>query len=106
MRRYAGQSEDVRKRINENHNSVVYRRTHFSLQYFLLDRAEESYFLLPVSDPDLKSGLIMNILEQWIALIFRCLQKGDLEYNMASKSFKRIPFAELGLGANLREPLA
>lgn len=48
----------------------------------------------------------MNILEQWVALIFRCLQKGDLEYNMAPESFKRIPFAELGLGANLREPLA
>lgn len=106
VRRYAGQSDNARHRITENHNSASYRRSHRSYQYFLLDRAEEYHFLLPVQDLSLKPGPILNILEQWISLIFRCLQSADLRGNMAPDSFVLIPRAELEKGVNLREPLA
>lgn len=48
----------------------------------------------------------MNILEQWISLVFRSLLPHDLQENMEPTSHSFIPSKELDRGINVREPLA
>jgi hypothetical protein len=103
---YAGQTENGQKRIISNHRSVSYRKSHPKFLYLLMDKAERTVFLLPVVDPKLVNGPIMNILEQWIALIFRALQPVDLRGNLDLHTQKWISRDELGKGINIREPLA
>lgn len=70
-----------------------------------MERAVSTSFLLPVSDPELTSGPIMNILEQWIALVFRALLPHDLKDNLDSESHSWVPAEERQKGINIREPL-
>jgi hypothetical protein len=71
-----------------------------------MDRSDAVSWVLPVSDPELTSGPIMNILEQWVSLIFRSLLPHDLRDNIAPASLAFIPSNELDRGINVREPLA
>jgi len=104
--RYVGQSTNGRRRIESEHFSPSYRNKHPNFLYFLMERSESSFSLLPISAPDLKSGPIMNILEQWTAVVFRALLSHDLKVNMPSMSYHWIPSEEVDKGINIREPLA
>jgi hypothetical protein len=105
-RRYVGQTENGHQRIVEEHSSIGYRKAHPKFLYFLMDRADRISWLLPISDIDLTYGPIMNILEQWISLVFRALLGHDLQSNMSPGSYAFIPADELAKGINIREPLA
>ncbi|KAF2874633.1 hypothetical protein BDV95DRAFT_666450 [Massariosphaeria phaeospora] len=104
-RRYVGQTENGHHRITLSHQSEAYRNVHPSFLYFLFERATTIHYLLPISDTDLAAGPILNILEQWLGLIFRSLQLFDLKNNLDAESFKWIRGEELDKGVNVREPL-
>lgn len=103
--RYVGQAQDGHSRIR-NHESESYRRAAPNFLYFLRTMADEVSYLLPVSDATLQSGPLLNILEQWISLIFLALQPSELKHNFARKTLKRIIVDEMHNGINIREPLA
>jgi hypothetical protein len=90
----------------ENHESESYRKAHLKFLYFLRERADEVAYLLPVSDTTLKAGPILNILEQWVALIFRALQPSEMRGNLATETLRWIPNDQMQHGINVREPLA
>ncbi|KAH8730760.1 hypothetical protein GQ44DRAFT_605810 [Phaeosphaeriaceae sp. PMI808] len=103
--RYVGQSKDCRKRISQ-HTSLTHRNNHPSFLYFLHTRAEDVLYLLPVSDVSLDSGPILNILEQWMSLVFLALQPSELNHNLSSETLKWVHKDEIHAGMNVREPLA
>lgn len=104
--RCAGQSSNGYRRIVKGHESQTYRNSNASFLYFLRDQADEVSYLLPVSEPGLTSGPILNILEQWISLIFRTLQFSELKQNLDVDTLRWIPSDEMHKGVNIREPLA
>ncbi|KAI8936475.1 hypothetical protein NX059_006880 [Plenodomus lindquistii] len=104
--RYVGQAEKGHQRITEQHQNEPYRNSHFSFFYFLWARASEVFFVLPVDNVDLKAGPILNIMEQWVALIFRGLQPSEMKDNFSPDTMKWINVKDLQRGAGIREPLA
>ncbi|KAI8936427.1 hypothetical protein NX059_006835 [Plenodomus lindquistii] len=103
---YAGQTENGQARIAKGHFSSKYRDSHSSIMYYLWNRASEIFVCLPVSNPTLVTGPILNILEQWMALVFLGLQPMDLKQNLSAETLRQIPASELNHGLNIREPLA
>jgi hypothetical protein len=104
--RYAGQTNDAFARIIGMHESASYRNSQRKFLYFLRERAEEVFYLLPIDDASLKPGPVHNILEQWVALIFRVLQPSELKHNLCAETLRWIPADEMHKGVNVREPLA
>jgi hypothetical protein len=105
-RMYSGQSKRLSYRINSNHESVQHRKGHLTLHYAYRNLAERNFYVLPVKDRQLGSGPIFNILEHWISLIFRTLQAGDLQKNLAPETLKQLSPEALDMGANVRLPIA
>jgi len=104
--RYAGQTNDAVARIIGMHESPTYRNSQRKFLYFLRERAEEVFYLLPIDNAGLRAGPIHNILEQWVALIFRSLQPSELKHNLCAETLRWISADEMHKGVNVREPLA
>jgi hypothetical protein len=47
----------------------------------------------------------MNLLEQWVALVFLSLQPCELKSNLSLAAFRSIPAIDMQHGVNVREPL-
>lgn len=104
--RYAGQTDNVHRRIVDQHESETYRDSHPKFLYFLRGRASSARYLLPIVDSSLQAGPVFNILEQWVSLIFRALQESELRSNLAPETLSLMPATELQKGVGIREPLA
>lgn len=63
-----------------------------------MEKADRTIFLLPAVDPNLTTGPILNILEQWIALVFRSLQHVDMKGNLNLQSQKYFTRDDLEAG--------
>ncbi|KAH4006811.1 hypothetical protein HBI56_033400 [Parastagonospora nodorum] len=103
---YGGQSKDLRYRTVKCHSSAKHRKHHPSLAYTYVNYAKETFFALPVASMTLTDGPLKNLLEQWLVVVFRCLQIDELEANHSEEAFRLIPEEYLNLGANLAEPFA
>lgn len=104
-RRYVGQSINCNHRVHHNHESATYRKSHPSLHYEYHEIAEEIFWLDPAFVPHFLPAGLLNIMELWQALVFRSLQESDLK-DMLPEGGRGIADSELGLGANVRNPLA
>jgi hypothetical protein len=102
---YVGQTKDGRARIAGAHQKPSYQARSPSFLYFLWARAESVYFFLPDSDAQLSSGLIMNVLEQSVALVFLSLQPCELKSNLSLAALRSIPAIDMQHGVNVRELL-
>ncbi|KAJ4354580.1 uncharacterized protein N0V89_006317 [Didymosphaeria variabile] len=108
---YVGQSSNLRLRISQ-HQKFRYRRDHASLHYHALHASDDNAYgvlcVLPSSNmgghrlPGMdREALLLNVLEMWMGLVFRCLPAKTLEEWIPS-SFSR----SSGLGAlNIQCPL-
>ena len=93
LRMYVGQSGNLRQRVAQ-HLNFRYRRDHPSLHYYALEWSVYNVFgvcaVLPPSSSSSssssslvagmeRSGLVMNVLEMWMCLVFRSLPSDTLE---------------------------
>lgn len=104
---YVGQATNVRKRLGSHFNEV-YRRNNPSLLYYMWEFADKIDTLLAVDDQEqilAQGGSTLDILEHWMALVFRALQVPDLESSMAADAWSLLNDKELNRGLNVREPL-
>ncbi|ORY12963.1 hypothetical protein BCR34DRAFT_600258 [Clohesyomyces aquaticus] len=106
--RYGGRSCDLSCRISKEHDNPRYRGKNPSLNYLCQSYAQESFFVLPVKDltGTLEKGPLMNLLEQWVCVIFRTLQSHEMSLSLPAEAFAMLSSVDLDSGANLREPLA
>jgi hypothetical protein len=104
--RYAGQTKDGQFRIIKQHQSPSYRKKTTKYLYYLWERASSVHFLLPVAKHSLPEGPKLNILEQWVALIFLGLRHHDLQENLSKEAVLALPKKHMHRGAGVREPLA
>ena len=100
---YVGQSTDVSARM-QTHISKHSALSTFL--YFLWSKASQLYCTLPILNDALVSGPLLNILEQWLSLVFRALQPSEMKSNLSTAALRVIPFSELQRGVGVREPLA
>jgi hypothetical protein len=93
LRMYVGQSGNLRQRVAQ-HLNFRYRRDHPSLHYYALEWSVYNVFgvcaVLPPSSSSSsssssslvagmeRSGLVMNVLEMWMCLVFRSLPSDTL----------------------------
>jgi len=104
LRYYSGQAIDVHYRITKNHCDNGYRSNNPSLNYWFWDASEDGFFLTPVLEKNLALPL-MNLLEQWTAIVFRGLQPKELEMNLPAGAYETLSEEERETGAGLTEPL-
>lgn len=97
-RLYIGQSTNLRLRISQ-HQKFRYRRDNPSLHYHALQKSEDNAYgtlivlpsaamgnhALPGMD---KEGLLLDVMEMWMCLLFRCLQ-GETLANWLPGSVER-----------------
>jgi hypothetical protein len=101
---YGGQSKNLLYRTVHCHLSAKYRKRNRSLAYTYVELSLETFFALPVASLTLTDGPTKNLLEQWLVVMFRCLQVEELIENHSEEAFGLIPEEYLNLGANLAEP--
>ncbi|KAK7193920.1 hypothetical protein DPSP01_012740 [Paraphaeosphaeria sporulosa] len=88
-RLYIGQSTNLRLRISQ-HSKFRYRRDNPSLHYHALHKSDDNAYgtlvVLPSKEmggmrlPGMDDeGLLLDVMEMWMCLVFRCLQKETLE---------------------------
>jgi hypothetical protein len=102
---YAGQAKNAFSRIAGSHQKQTYRDRNPSFLYFLWARAQAVHFFLPVSNAQSVSGPVLNVLEQWVALIFLALQPSEMKSNLSLAALRSIPSKDMQHGVNVREPL-
>ncbi|KAH7084802.1 hypothetical protein BKA63DRAFT_498216 [Paraphoma chrysanthemicola] len=100
---YVSQSSNVSKRISSHHSSQNYSKIFL---YFLWSKAEAAHVLLPVEDDSLETGPFLNILEQWLRLVFCALRPSDLKINLAIEALCTTSQVDLCSGIGVCEPLA
>jgi hypothetical protein len=104
---YVGQTGNAWKRIADGHNRASYRSlSKRSFLYWLWDQADDLWICLAASGDQLASGPILNLLEQWVAVLFLALQPQELASNLPKEIFATIPHQNLQWGVGIREPLA
>ena len=105
-RRYAGQGKDLHRRVTRSHCNPRYRIANPSLNYSFWEAAEDGCFLAPVLEPSLLSGPLMNLLEQWMSIVFRGLQPHQLQENLPAHTYEMLSDEERETGAGLAEPFS
>jgi hypothetical protein len=86
LRMYVGQSGNLRQRVAQ-HLNFRYRRDHPSLHYYALEWSVYNVFgviaVLPHNSHGVvgmdEPGLVMNVLEMWMCLVFRTLPEDILK---------------------------
>lgn len=88
-RLYIGQSRNLRIRIRQ-HTDFRHRRDNPSLHYYALQKSKNNAFGILCTLPSPNMGnhtlpgmdepeLLLNLLEMWMCLVFRCLPRQTLE---------------------------
>ncbi|KAF3001530.1 hypothetical protein E8E13_009413 [Curvularia kusanoi] len=111
---YVGQAANIKERVHASHFNERYRNRNPSLLYYMWTKCESVDIILVVSDEAKSvlegSGPTLDILEQWVSIIFRTLQPPDLELYISPKIRDQLKITSendhLNRGLNVREPLA
>lgn len=109
---YIGQAHDVRSRIHQQHRDFRYRRDNPSLHYYAHDRSVHDRFVIlanlddnPRTTTASELRIVLNLLEMWCCLLFRCLPVQTLERWLQDEDFYDVSFDGPVLTLNVASPL-
>jgi hypothetical protein len=109
---YVGQAHDLWNRIHSQHRDFRYRRDNPSLHYYAHDRSMYDRFVVladlddfprPTTSSNIR--LILNLLEMWCCLLFRCLPAQTLNTWLHEEDFYDISFDGPVRSLNVALPL-
>ncbi|CAI7569036.1 unnamed protein product [Penicillium viridicatum] len=103
---YVGQAKNLRNRITD-HNDMLYRRKHPSLHYHVWDSQEDmcsEFVILAVFNSETEGHnlsryeqCLLNLLEMWMACLFRTLTAKDLDTYLPPSADRSSPGRHLNI---------
>ncbi|KAF2824962.1 hypothetical protein CC86DRAFT_468227 [Ophiobolus disseminans] len=104
--RYVGQTNNLQRRIDDEHKNPADRKSHPSLHYQFLEASVKDEWILLAEWKVESSQAVINIIEMTMSLVFLALMPSQLRDYLSVDAIKAHGPKALEGGANIRLPLS